>query len=71
MQYLCESGSVNSKGMVVINEIQSGESEVLLHLFDNESLSVGIDSTIFFHKKVHGAVNLSDFKASAPRIRQQ
>ncbi len=65
----CESGSVNSKGMVVINEIQSGQSEVLLHLFDNESLSVGIDTTIFFHKKVHGAVYLSDFKASTPKIK--
>ena len=51
-----------------INEIQSGQSEVLLHLFDNESF-VGIDSSIFFHKKVHGAIDISDFKASTPRIR--
>lgn len=64
-----ESGSMNSKGMVVINEIQSGQSEVLLHLFDTDSYPVGTDSTIFFHKKVHGALDLTDFKASAQRFK--
>jgi riboflavin kinase/FMN adenylyltransferase len=63
------SGSVNLRGMVIINGLQSGESEVLLHLFDNENYPMGIDSTIFFHKKVHGALNLADLNASAPRIR--
>ena len=64
-----ESDSMNSKGMVVINEIQSGKSEVLLHLFNTDSYPVGTESTIFFHKKVHGALDLKDFKVSAQRLK--
>jgi riboflavin kinase/FMN adenylyltransferase len=64
-----ESGSTNSKGMVIVNGQQTGESEVLLHLLDNESYPIGDDSTIFFHKKIHGAIDLTDHKASTPRIK--
>ena len=64
-----ESGSVNSRGMVIINETEPGESEILLHLFDSEYYPVGSNCTIFFHKKIHGALDMSDFKASAPRFR--
>jgi riboflavin kinase / FMN adenylyltransferase len=64
-----ESGSEIVKGMVIINEIQPGESEVLLHLFTRESNPVGVDSTVYFHKKIHGALNMSDLQASAPRFR--
>ena len=65
----CESGSRKSKGMAIINGVISEKSEVLLHLFDNESCPADTSSTILFHKKIHGAVNLLDFKTSASRIR--
>ena len=64
-----ESGSVNSRGMIIINDKEQGGSEVLLHLFDSDYNPVGIKSTIFFHKKVHGALAMDDLKSSAPRLR--
>jgi riboflavin kinase/FMN adenylyltransferase len=64
-----ESGSMNSKGMVIINGTDQGGSEVLLHLFDRHPYPIGSDSVIFFHKKIHGAVNLDDHEASAPKIK--
>lgn len=64
-----KTGSVNLRGMVIINELEPGEPEVLLHLFHSETWPVGNDSTIFFHKKVHGALKITDYKASAPRIK--
>lgn len=64
-----ESGSKHLRGMAIINGIESPGSEVLLHLFDNEVYPIGNQSTIFFHKKVHGAINLTDHKASAPRLK--
>ena len=64
-----ESGSRKSKGMAVINGLKSDRSEVLLHLFDNESCPADTSSIILFHKKVHGAVNMLDFKTSASKIK--
>jgi riboflavin kinase/FMN adenylyltransferase len=64
-----ESGPLNVKGMVIVNGIQSDKSEVLLHLFNNQTYPLGEVSTIFFHKKIHGAINITDHKASAPRIK--
>jgi riboflavin kinase/FMN adenylyltransferase len=55
----------NSKGMVIINETSEGEKEVLLNLFDWDSTMYDRGSTIFFHKKIHGSVDLSDQSDSA------
>jgi riboflavin kinase/FMN adenylyltransferase len=65
-----ESGSHFSKSMVIINKKASEETEVLLHPFDPAAISYNIDSTTYFHKKIRGAVNLSDPESSTPRIRQ-
>lgn len=47
------------------------KSEVLLNIFDDMSLPADHKITIFFHKKIHGAVYLSDirtiFKISAAK----
>jgi riboflavin kinase/FMN adenylyltransferase len=64
-----ESGPLNAKGMVIVNGIQSDKSEILLHLFNNQTYPLGEVSTIFFHKKIHGAINITDHRASAPRIK--
>ena len=64
-----ESGSMSSKGMVIITEICQEGPDILLHLFDNEFFQTGTISTIFFHKKIHGAVSLVDLRTSTPRIR--
>jgi FAD synthase len=64
-----ESDSRKSKGMAIINEVNSDKSEVLLHLFDNEPCPLNTSSTVLFHKKIHGAINLRDLKSSTPRIR--
>ena len=63
-----ESGAQTARGMVIINSKPS-EAEILLHLFDNEYYPYNTDSTIYFHKKIHGAVNLADQAYSAPRIK--
>lgn len=64
-----ESGSLTTKGMVIINRT-SDETEVLLHLFNDELYPDNIDSTIYFHKKIRGALDLTDRKNAIPRIRQ-
>lgn len=63
------SGSRISKGMVIINCLQDGDCEVLLHLFNFEPSPAGNDSTVFFHKKIRGAVVLGDHINSVPRIK--
>ncbi len=64
-----ESGSRKSKGMAIINRMDPDKSEVLLHLFDTESCPLNVSSTLLFHKKIHGAIDLMDFKTSDPKIR--
>ncbi len=64
-----ECGSQNTKGMVIISRKPSDETEVLLHLFNDEIYPYNIDSTIYFHKKIRGAVDLTDNKNSTPGIR--
>lgn len=64
-----ESNGRNSKGMVIINGLNPGGSDIFLHLFDNEPYPVGNYSVIYFHKKIHGAVNLTDHNSCSPRIK--
>jgi riboflavin kinase / FMN adenylyltransferase len=58
-----EAGSVYSKGMIIINKREDNISEVLVCIFDALNLSPEQEITSFFHKKVHGAVNLTDSKS--------
>jgi riboflavin kinase / FMN adenylyltransferase len=63
-----ESDAVYTKGMVIINGMQTGGSEVLLHLFGNDPYPFEKDTIVYFHKKVHGALDLTDYRTSASRL---
>jgi riboflavin kinase/FMN adenylyltransferase len=58
-----EAGSFHSKGMVIINRGEDNVSDVLISIFDNLSLHPDQQISSFFHKKIHGAVNLTDSKS--------
>jgi len=58
-----ESGSFYSKGMVIINRENEKRSEVLLNIFEPYSSIENSIVSILFHKKIHGSVNLSDYKS--------
>jgi len=55
-------GSVYSKGMVIIHRKTEDKAEVLLNIFDDMNLPSDQKTTLYFHKKIHGAVNFSDGK---------
>jgi riboflavin kinase/FMN adenylyltransferase len=55
----------NSKGMAIINSTSEGEKEVLINILDGDPVRYNTDSIIFFHKRIHGSVNLSDQAISA------
>jgi riboflavin kinase/FMN adenylyltransferase len=57
-----DSGTHNSKGMVIIHKAPNDPSEVLLNIFD-ESFNIENKVTISFHKKIHGSVNFHDEKS--------
>jgi riboflavin kinase / FMN adenylyltransferase len=58
-----ESGQIYSKGMTIIQKIPEGKAEVLLDIFDNPDFPTDNKIAIFFHKKIHGAVDFSDARA--------
>jgi riboflavin kinase / FMN adenylyltransferase len=58
-----ESGSEISKGMTIIIGRHDQPSEVLVHVFNENCLIPGNRITISFHKKIHGAINLSDTRS--------
>ncbi len=58
-----EAGSVYSKGMVIINKENEGRGEVLIDIFDNVSQLQNSKISLLFHKRIHGAVNLSDSRS--------
>ena len=60
-----ESGPVSSKGMVIIHRLTEEKSEVLVNTFDNLNFRENKNISIFFHKRVHGAVNLSDSRTNS------
>jgi riboflavin kinase/FMN adenylyltransferase len=55
-----ESGTLSSKGMALIHISPEKKAVVMLDIFDNLNLSPDHKITASFHKKIHGAVNLSD-----------
>ena len=56
------SGLIHTKGMTIINSRPDGSTEVLLHVFDANGFTSGNNITLYFHKKVHGLVDLSENK---------
>ncbi len=60
-----KTGKSHSRGMVIINETSEGENEVLLNLFDGDQSRYDRDSIVFFHKRIHGSVDLSHQSDSA------
>ena len=68
MLYQLNAGSHSiEKQWSSFNRKHRNETEVLLHTFENEKIHYKTDSTIYFHKKIHGSVNLK-MKRSTPRI---
>ena len=61
-----ESGPVYSKAMAIINMKPEDKPEVLVDIFDDKDIHNDSKITIFFHKKIHGAVNLLD-----PRVMER
>ncbi len=55
-----ESGNMYSRGMCVIRKNNEGIPEVLINFFDAPVFGENAQYTIAFHKKIHGAVTLSD-----------
>lgn len=60
-----KSGNSESKGMTIINETPDGKKDVLLNLLEGDAIRYDIDSTISFHKKIRGTLDLSDQPAAA------
>jgi riboflavin kinase/FMN adenylyltransferase len=60
-----ESGAFYSKGMVIINQNSDENLEVLVNIFDNMNFPVSKNISLLFHKKIHGAVNLSDSRTTS------
>jgi riboflavin kinase/FMN adenylyltransferase len=54
-----QSGPLHSKGMVIIHMKGRDESEVLIDVFDEIPLLPWQNISVFFHKKIHGAVDLN------------
>jgi riboflavin kinase / FMN adenylyltransferase len=60
-----ESGAVSSKGMVLINRKDDTKPEVLLNIFENMNTDEKSKLIVSFHKKIHGALNISDERSVA------
>jgi riboflavin kinase / FMN adenylyltransferase len=58
-----ESDSIISKAMAIITRNHEEKSEVLIDLFESHGIPTDAKFTIAFHKKIHGAVDLSDNKS--------
>ena len=55
-----EYGQVSTKGMVIIHSKLDESSEVILNIFEGPDNLSDVNITILFHRKIHGAVNLSE-----------
>lgn len=60
-----ETGNKYSRGMSVIQKNSEGIPEVLVNFFDDPVFAENTEYTIAFHKKIHGAVNMSDSRFTA------
>jgi riboflavin kinase/FMN adenylyltransferase len=59
-----QSENSHSKGMAIINTTSDQGTEVLLNIFEIPSLRTEDKTMLLFHKKIHGAIDLSSFKAT-------
>lgn len=57
-------GESSSKGMVIINKV-SERGMVLVNIFEESRVHQGDKMTLYFHKRIHGAVNLSDIRSAS------
>lgn len=64
-----KTGKVRSKGMAIINGNSYGPNEVLINVLDGDPVGYGKNTTISFHKKIHGSVNLADQVDSSRRLK--
>ena len=55
--------------MAVINRKSDYDTEVLLHIIEKDKFPLDQTSTRFFHKKIHGSIDLTDYKLSAHRLK--
>jgi riboflavin kinase/FMN adenylyltransferase len=62
-----EAGLLRSKGMVIIQKKIEGTPEILVNIFEDPDSEQAQKISLYFHKKVHGAVNPSD-NSSTSRI---
>jgi riboflavin kinase / FMN adenylyltransferase len=58
-----EYGQLSSKGMVIIQSTPEKNSEVILNIFEDTDIENDVNIKILFHKKIHGAVNLSESRS--------
>lgn len=58
-----ESGDDYSKAMALINSHEEMQPELLVDFFEPMTSNPEKSITLSFHKKIHGAVNLSDLKS--------
>ncbi|MBW6502429.1 MAG: adenylyltransferase/cytidyltransferase family protein [Bacteroidales bacterium] len=63
-----ESEESRMKGMAIIHRTRDEESEVLLNLFDDEKKIINKRCILFFHKRIHGSVDLCDHGTAATRL---
>ncbi len=64
-----ESGPVQARCMAVISNNHEGKPEVLIHLIEKDYLPYDQTSILFFHKKIHGSVDLTDHKSSGLKLK--
>ncbi|HEX2919945.1 MAG TPA: FAD synthetase family protein [Bacteroidales bacterium] len=58
-----EDNNNTVKCMAVVCRIEGAATEIMIDILEPCSVSAGNDITLYFHKKIHGALNLSDSNA--------
>jgi hypothetical protein len=60
-----EAGPDISKGMAIIHKGIDLRAEVLLHVFEEKAFNPDEIITLSFHKKIYGAVDMSDTRSGS------
>lgn len=60
-----DNGKQSSKGMAIISRMPPEKTVVLVNVFEDLSITDGSKLTLYFHKRIQGAVNLCDSKSVA------
>jgi riboflavin kinase/FMN adenylyltransferase len=64
-----ESGTASARGMAIINQRSGEETEVLYQLIDGINFPERQKIILYFHKKIHGSIDLTEFKMSSNRLK--